>query len=35
MKRKENKVFGTSLYEIDRIIKDRKPAEPKDILEIL
>jgi hypothetical protein len=34
MKRKENEVFGTSLYEIDRIIEDRKLTEPEDIPEI-
>jgi hypothetical protein len=27
MKRKENKIFRTSLYEIDRIIKDRKSTD--------
>ena len=27
MKRPENEVFGTSLYEIDRILDDRKPSD--------
>jgi predicted aspartyl protease len=27
MKRPENEIFGTSLYEIDRILDDRKPSE--------
>ena len=36
MKRPENEVFGTSLYEIDWILDDRKPSDAgPDILDYI